>query len=315
MKGVSNSYYLNHLDVICSKCRNIPDIKNRRFNKLTVVKFSKIVDHSHAIWECRCDCGNTIEVLDSDLFNGKVLSCGCDHYKEGDLNYPREILNQLKHRYRGMYERCYNENNVSYRNYGAKGIKIDDRWLGPDGLSNFIKDMGPTFDPNLTIDRTDPKGNYSKENCTWADNKHQQNNRTDNVPVEYNGVTYKSIQLLVDDLIDKGYISRNDYRITHRTIYARLSDGWDLKSAINVPAPISDLRLWLKEHNLESVNQIPDYPIRKAIIVRGPQAFEGCLPEEIPYYSDEVEDPILFPDSISCDDTLKGTSSFIKKLN
>ena len=35
-------------------------------------------NRSEMIWECRCDCGNIINVKESDLVSGRFTSCGCD---------------------------------------------------------------------------------------------------------------------------------------------------------------------------------------------------------------------------------------------
>jgi hypothetical protein len=41
-----------------------------------------------------------------------------------------------------------------------------------------------------SIDRIDVNEGYCKNNCRWAGNKDQQNNKTDNLRVNFNGKTY-----------------------------------------------------------------------------------------------------------------------------
>ena len=53
-------------------------------------------------------------------------------------------------------------------------------------FENFLKDMG-IRPQGTTLDRIDCHGNYSKENCRWADNYTQENNRTNNVRYEIEG--------------------------------------------------------------------------------------------------------------------------------
>lgn len=54
------------------------DLTGQRFGKLVVIKDlgSDIKPGSHT-WLCKCDCGNTIEVITDLLKNGSTKSCGC----------------------------------------------------------------------------------------------------------------------------------------------------------------------------------------------------------------------------------------------
>lgn len=74
----------------------------------------------------------------------------------------------------GMKKRCSSKTNVNYKHYGAKGIKVCDEWLD---FWTFIKDMGPRPSPKHSLDRLDSKKGYSKENCRWATQQQQVENR------------------------------------------------------------------------------------------------------------------------------------------
>lgn len=82
----------------------------------------------------------------------------------------------LYSRFRAMHGRCENPNNSGYKDYGAKGITVCERWSGVEGFTNFCEDMGPC-PPGYTLDRRKNDLGYSPENCRWTDASTQQHNR------------------------------------------------------------------------------------------------------------------------------------------
>lgn len=83
--------------------------------------------------------------------------------------------------YHYMIGRCYNENDISYPNYGGRGIEVCDRWLGKDGFINFLKDMGSKPSLKHSIDRINSEKNYEPINCRWATRHQQNSNRRNNL--------------------------------------------------------------------------------------------------------------------------------------
>jgi hypothetical protein len=73
-----------------------------------------------------------------------------------------------------MRARCTNPNNASWHRYGGRGTIVCQRWL--DAFENFLADMGER-PAGHSIDRINPYGNYTPDNCRWAPLGVQQQNR------------------------------------------------------------------------------------------------------------------------------------------
>lgn len=53
------------------------DLSGRRFGKLVAIKQTEERKNKYVVWECRCDCGNTVFLRSNSLLQGQTKSCGC----------------------------------------------------------------------------------------------------------------------------------------------------------------------------------------------------------------------------------------------
>ena len=179
-------------------------------------------------------------------------------------------LHPIEYRtWKGMRARCYAPCNRNTGNYQKDGICVCERW---NSFENFFNDMGERPE-GYTLDRINPKENYSPENCRWASWETQAKNRNlFNINITYKGETkclkdwskeyninYTTLiarmkkfkNLSFEEILNyedprtakiewQGNLYTRDelcslYNIPKQNFYDRIHKGWSLEKILNTP--------------------------------------------------------------------------------
>lgn len=197
------------------------DLTDKIFGKLTVLRRSGS-HRNRAVWLCQCECGKQKICKSGKLIEGRNTSCGCS---QGNRTHGHSRKSSEYSSWANMKARCYIKTIRSYADYGGRGIKVCERWLGEAGFQNFLTDMGRKPDIGYTIERDDTNGNYEPSNCYWLFSPLQARNRRSSRIITINGVSKCQAQWC------------EIYNISPFVVNKRLHRGWpeDERSFLNYP--------------------------------------------------------------------------------
>lgn len=214
----------------CGCLRKGIDLTGKRYGRLIVIKESaprirKDRKSVKRVWECKCDCGNTTYVIHELLVGGHTKSCGCLQ-KEGTMKKdPNAITRKYARLYgiwHGIKSRCSNPNDQHHEYYYDRGIKVCPEW--DNNFKSFVEwALSHGYKNDLTIDRIDVNGDYEPNNCRWATNREQQNNRRKTVYIEVYGEKLPATEVC------------RKYNIKYVTLMARIKRyGFTPEQAVSI---------------------------------------------------------------------------------
>lgn len=176
------------------------------------------------LWLWKCDCGKETEAIKSNVTTGHTKSCGHLQVEVPKVTSFRhggcvgKKWHPLYVAYRGMLQRCEDENHEAFKDYGGRGIKV--LWKS---FVEFRKDMGSSFKEGLTINRINNNGHYEKGNCNWITRALQNLNSRRNVRITLNGKT-QTMKEWSDEL-----------GISQGAIRMRRERGWSDQQTLTTP--------------------------------------------------------------------------------
>jgi hypothetical protein len=181
---------------------------------------------------CRCDCGGTAIVGLTNLRSGHTTSCGCymsEKTAASNTTHGKTVGGSLPKNYRiwaNIKSRAVTGSHPSRKNYLDRGITIYKPWekdfMAFDAWLNRY--LGPC-PKGQSLDRVDNDRGYEPGNLKWSTPPQQNNNRSDNVWVDYDEQT-NTIAQWAEQL-----------ELSYSTLRNRLFRlNWPVEKALTTPA-------------------------------------------------------------------------------
>ena len=176
IKDVSYGNLVRGISKRCRRCNGTAplDLKGETFGELTVVE-SLGMRSGDQFWLCRCSCGNATEVPSKNLRSGnskRCKDCALESLRTGkpQTKHGHTIDGRASHTYVTWFSiinRCTRPSDSSYHHYGAKGVRVCQRWKG--SFRAFLEDMGERASQKLSIDRANTSEATRHYSCGKCD--------------------------------------------------------------------------------------------------------------------------------------------------
>jgi hypothetical protein len=217
----------------------IKDLSGKRFGMITVLS-EYIIKEKRVYWYCKCDCGKIFLRRSDIIQRSDVKSCGC-YQKINNRNIAKthgdgsrkSEYHRLYVCWQSMKDRCYNSNNVQFKDWGGRGITVCKEWL--NDYNNFKEwALQNGYANNLTLDRIKVNENYKPSNCRWITKIEQNKNTRRCRHILYHGKNYtppELAQLLnIDDMTVRYWLFEKNKSVEYLVERFKYKQGGDVGS-------------------------------------------------------------------------------------
>ena len=202
----------------CTPRLNFEQFVGKEYGSLTFLRVaeSKVFGKRRRMIEVRCKCGVVKDVDWDNLRRGKQQSCGCQRT-------PKRIGrdHRLSCVWVDMKQRCLNPNNIAYKYYGGKGVKIVDEWMKYENFFNWAISNG--YKDGLELDKDTHGGMlYGPDTCVFL-------TRAENVQMSSAAtLTKEQADVIRVSKVETRFLAK-EYGVHKETIRAlRRGDTWKI---------------------------------------------------------------------------------------
>lgn len=195
------------------------DMTGQRYARLVALRSA-----GNGEWLFRCDCGTEKVTNSKNVRRGLVRSCGCLRKETSRAvglrtrTHGHAVADTPEYRaWHHAKDRCHNENNQCYGNYGGRGIRVCAEWR--NDFVAFLRHIGPRPDGH-SLDRIDNDKGYEPGNVRWATGEEQARNRRTNHIVAFKGRTVT----LAEAIEESG--------LSGKMVRERIRLGWPVERAL-----------------------------------------------------------------------------------
>lgn len=199
------------------KAKNWKEFIWKKFWYVEIIDVVKINNRNN--FKYKCICGNEKICWCTDMIKWKVRSCWCMMNKMIDDAYRLKhwmAFDRFYKIYHDAKKRCENSKVHDYNRYWWRWIKME--WKSFEDFKNdmyesYLSHVNEYWEKDTTIDRIDCDWNYCKENCRWATQKEQANNKRNNIVFNWKTIPEIAKELWIS--VNTAYYRYHNWTLDH----------------------------------------------------------------------------------------------------